>query len=370
MAQPFFSIIIPTRGRPALLRDALISALKQDFDDFEVVVSDNFNDDQTQTVLDEFAGNECLRCVRTGRLLSMPEHWEFASNHVRGRYVLFLTDRSALRQGALATIYRAIVASDLDVVDVCAWRWSILNDEFGNLVSTDQVENTNGIILNSVDVATRFVKQEYLPYQLPRALNSCFSAEMAARIRAQHGKLFFPISPDFTSAFLLLAYSDKLLYIDAPLFMSRGLGVSNGGNAYKGDGTDYMKSLGITEWYRYVPIKGMLVESLLYEDFLAIKEMAGGNLLKVEMDWVEYFVRCNKEIQFKRAANILNQQQIGILQGEWNRALKNMNRDTRHKVKEYIQEAWPLKMKAIIRKLPFFGSVRRLRDFIRSLRQA
>ena len=33
MPQPFFSIVIPTRGRPELFRDALVSALWQDFDD-------------------------------------------------------------------------------------------------------------------------------------------------------------------------------------------------------------------------------------------------------------------------------------------------------------------------------------------------
>ena len=44
MIPPYFSILIPTRGRPDLLRDAVVSALFQDFDNFEVVVSDNCND--------------------------------------------------------------------------------------------------------------------------------------------------------------------------------------------------------------------------------------------------------------------------------------------------------------------------------------
>ena len=39
--KPFFSVVIPTRNRASLLRYALQTALDQDFDDYEIVVSDN-----------------------------------------------------------------------------------------------------------------------------------------------------------------------------------------------------------------------------------------------------------------------------------------------------------------------------------------
>ena len=42
--QPFFSIVIPTKNRPEYLRESIQSVLLQDFTDYELIVSDNFND--------------------------------------------------------------------------------------------------------------------------------------------------------------------------------------------------------------------------------------------------------------------------------------------------------------------------------------
>ena len=165
---PFFSIIIPTRNRPDLFRDALVSALFQDFNDFEVVVSDNCNDDRTQKVLEEFSNNHRLRCIRPKSLLQMPEHWEFASRHAEGTYVLFLTDRSVLKRHALKTIYNTINTTE-ESVTVCSWRWSLYDDlakqEFGDVsTQTGGIERVSSRIICS-DFTEGISKY---PYSLPR----------------------------------------------------------------------------------------------------------------------------------------------------------------------------------------------------------
>ena len=45
---PFFSIVIPTKNRPVFLRESIQSILYQDFDDYEIIVSDNFNETETK----------------------------------------------------------------------------------------------------------------------------------------------------------------------------------------------------------------------------------------------------------------------------------------------------------------------------------
>jgi glycosyltransferase involved in cell wall biosynthesis len=371
MTKPYFSIVIPTRNRPQLILDTVISAVSQNYESFEVIVSDNSSDEKTWDALKVGQQLDNINYVRPPQELSMPDHWEFASTQARGKYVLILTDRAVLKQGALAIVCRALATPEFGDVHVCAWRWSIFDDELGIIThGTEGSESMFGCVLNSVDVATRFVKpQKNYPYTLPRALNSCYSAEIAAKIRAQHGKLFSPINPDFASAFLILAYVDKLIYIDAPLFISRGLDVSNGGNAQKTDASIYLKSLGMTNSYRHVPIKAAVVENIIYEDFLMAKDMAGGNLLKVEIDWAEYFIRCNKEIQFKRTTNILNQRQIDVLQAEWNRALKSMDRKIQHKVTKTFQVSRTFKIRSVLRRMLFINTIRRVINFIRSPKQ-
>ena len=50
---PAVSVVIPTRGRPALLREAIASALAQTFADLEVIVVEDGGDD-ARAVVDSF----------------------------------------------------------------------------------------------------------------------------------------------------------------------------------------------------------------------------------------------------------------------------------------------------------------------------
>ena len=95
-----FSIVIPTRNRAHLLDSAIRSALTQEHDDFEVVVStNNCADDSVEVVRRHMC--ERLRHVQTRRTLSMPEHWEFAVGHAQGELVGVLCDDDALIPDAL-----------------------------------------------------------------------------------------------------------------------------------------------------------------------------------------------------------------------------------------------------------------------------
>jgi len=336
---PFFSILIPTRGRPDLLRDALVSALFQDFDDFEVVVSDNYNDDRTQKVLDEFRHHGRLKCIRSNHLLPMPQHWEFVSQHAEGTYVLFLTDRSILKRHALKTIYNAINATDGDV-PVCSWRWSLYDDvarrEFGDAPIRAGAGTT---MLASRLVAADFAKgSRQYPYSLPRGLNSCYRNGLVKSLRDRFGTVFKPISPDFTSAFLLLANVNDVLFIDQALFISQGLSLSNGGDAYTKTATAYLESLGDQDWFTQVPIKAPLVENVIFQDYFAIQGLAGGVLSQVNIDWAVYFEACYRELIEKTGANLLSAQSLDGLYSEWTRALGEFDGSVQDEVQRRLQD--------------------------------
>jgi len=93
---PRVSVVIPTRNRAPLLKVALQSALRQTWQDLEILVSDNYcENEETKKVYESFQDSR-LRYVRTDRLLAMPDSWEFALSHAKGQYVTFLTDDSYL----------------------------------------------------------------------------------------------------------------------------------------------------------------------------------------------------------------------------------------------------------------------------------
>lgn len=341
--QPFFSIVIPTRGRPKYLRDALHSALNQDFADFEVVLSDNYNDEQTQAVLDEFRGIHHLRCIRTDRLLNMPDHWDFATQHARGQYVTILTDRSVLKKGALRTVHAKISSSDTEI-EVCSWRWSLYDDVKG-------IEYADGFMLKdkdtetfpSKDLAQHFVESGWVNgqgvyvYCIPRGLNSCYKSTLMRRIRDESGTPFRPLSPDYYSAFALLGTAREVLYFDQSLVIFQGQADSQGGRSMSGIDTGYLDSLGLDNIYAHVPIKLPLVKSLIFEDFLTACDVIGGNLKDVKFSWPGYFENCYHELLTKKAAGILDPDKLNELFAEWDRALAAFDQPTQNITKENVQ---------------------------------
>jgi glycosyltransferase involved in cell wall biosynthesis len=350
---PFFSIIIPTRNRPELFKDALQSVLLQDFDDFELIVSDNSTDNRTQELINTIFDSTKLTVLRTDGSLSMPKHWEFATQKAKGRYVLILTDRSVFKQHTLRTIYMAINSNKEEVL-VCAWRWSLFDDQTGCEYADFPIIEQDAVVnLPSKEIAQNFVnRQEGYPYDLPRMLNSCYRHDLAEKIRNKHGDLFKPISPDFTCAFLLLAESKQVLFLDSALFISQGLSISNGGNSSNNLSVaeSYLSTLGLDDYYAHVPIKIPLVENIIFEDFLAIQELADGELSNISINWVEYYFRCYKEICEK---SNLKKSEFCLLQSQWQQSLSNFDKTIQNKVKKRLASIWWRNFKIRIKKIAF-----------------
>jgi glycosyltransferase involved in cell wall biosynthesis len=82
-----FSVLIPTRNGGEFLPDVLESALGQ-AGDFEVVVSDNANTDETARVLSSHANDERLVVVRSNEVLSVTDNWMRALRAARGEYLI------------------------------------------------------------------------------------------------------------------------------------------------------------------------------------------------------------------------------------------------------------------------------------------
>ena len=56
----FFSIIIPTYNRCDLLRKAVNSVLTQTYKNFEIIIIDNYSDDNTQEVVESFKNSKIV----------------------------------------------------------------------------------------------------------------------------------------------------------------------------------------------------------------------------------------------------------------------------------------------------------------------
>lgn len=106
--RPQVSICIPTYNQGKYLAIAVRSALNQDLESLEVVVSDNHSTDETSAVLAGF-GDERLRVVRPDRHVSMAENFDVCVRAGTGRYVTVLCSDDRLLPN-----YARIMAEALD----------------------------------------------------------------------------------------------------------------------------------------------------------------------------------------------------------------------------------------------------------------
>jgi glycosyltransferase involved in cell wall biosynthesis len=106
-----FSVLLPTLNRLEYLKLALESVLRQDFDDWEAVVSDNCSQEDIGGYV-ESLGDSRIVYTRTERSVPVTDNWNHALAHSRGDYVVMLGDDDALLGGYLRRRDRLIQQFD------------------------------------------------------------------------------------------------------------------------------------------------------------------------------------------------------------------------------------------------------------------
>ena len=72
-----FTIIIPTRERCDTLYHTIRTCLNQTYKNYEIIVSDNFSQDDTKKIVTSF-DDKRITYINTGKRCSMSENFEFA----------------------------------------------------------------------------------------------------------------------------------------------------------------------------------------------------------------------------------------------------------------------------------------------------
>ena len=111
--KPSFSICIPTYNHAPVLRNAVQSALTQNFGDFELIVVDNASTDATQEVLAQFKDPR-MQVFRNPKTVNMYANHNICLNHARGVWCVYLHSDDELLPDALS-IMSSYVFRDPDV---------------------------------------------------------------------------------------------------------------------------------------------------------------------------------------------------------------------------------------------------------------
>jgi hypothetical protein len=223
-----FSVVIPTRERADTLRFALDTCLDQAFDDYEIVVSDNFSSPATRAVVDA-AGSDRVRYVRTSEPVAMSTSWEFGVGHARGEYVILLGDDDGLLPHALAELDRVTRARPTMAVrwDAAYYTWpTFALPGQGNYLRVPLggalVERDGAEVIRAVAEFREFYTE------LPMLYNAAVHRDVLSELRRATGRVFPHPIPDVYSGFAVAHAAGRFLSTAVPMTVSGQSRASNG----------------------------------------------------------------------------------------------------------------------------------------------
>nr|VFJ59985.1 MAG: Glycosyl transferase family 2 [Candidatus Kentron sp. DK] len=245
---PFFSVVIPTRNRPELVKHAIDSVLAQDFRDYEVVVSDNSDDAMAQPTrihVEEVLQHPQVRYIRPLQVLSMSDHWEWAMRQTHGEFSGVLTDRMLFKHYTLGTIHGAMQGNKPDLISFLAD--DLLGESPPFRLRLHPYAGT-ATIIRSKDILADCVCATFSE-RLPRMSNSFCRTEKMLALIPEYGTIFASLSPDYAFCFRMLDQLKVFTSLDHRLLVRGWEARSNGHNR------DFIRFYsGKERWFEYTPI--------------------------------------------------------------------------------------------------------------------
>lgn len=263
--QPTFSILIPTRDRPATLRSTLMSVVTQVGNDFEVVIADNFSGPATRLLVDEFRKiYPFIRYVCTDEVLPMAENWEAGLSACQGKYVTILGDDDGFLPHTLVAVRKLIAITSASVI---AWEphtywWPDTIVYWNSNRIVVQLEN-KVIWVKSDSLLDQFFAGSCSYAHLPMIYNSFVERTIIDQCRERWGRYFVPhnLAPDITSGIVNLVLTEQFVY------SYRGLSIR--GNSGKSNGTaQWARSLGAKQRETYFAEERKTLEEIMHPSLI------------------------------------------------------------------------------------------------------
>ena len=85
-----YSIIIPVRNCRPYIQATIESVVSQNYDNYEIIISDNNSTDGTKEFLRRYELNSRIKVVYTPDLLVLSDHFDWAQTHASGEWQIFL----------------------------------------------------------------------------------------------------------------------------------------------------------------------------------------------------------------------------------------------------------------------------------------
>lgn len=153
------SILIPVYNVERYLSRCIESVLKQDFQDWEMILVDDGSPDKSGAICDEYAQKDARIKVihkENGGLISARKEGFI---HSRGKYLVFLDSDDTLTDGALGILYNNIIKG-YDIVKGCVAK----TNQKDEIISTEHYRFSEGEIESEEEITKRIFNGDIAPY--------------------------------------------------------------------------------------------------------------------------------------------------------------------------------------------------------------
>ena len=115
MHQIFFSVVIPTYNQAIFLEKAINSVLKQSYNNYEIIIIDNYSTDETEKIVDNFDQNKIVyKKINNNGVIGKSRNEGIKLS--RGEWVAFLDSDDIWHIDKLKKIYEEIEKRNFDII--------------------------------------------------------------------------------------------------------------------------------------------------------------------------------------------------------------------------------------------------------------
>lgn len=264
-----FSIIIPTYNRLEVLKYAIETVLAQDFDDFELLISDNCSIDQTEIYVRNIKDDRVVY-TKPHDHCCMAKNWEHALTKARGDYIFFLGDDDGLTKNALARASEIVASYSPEAI---TWNKAQYNwPDSGKFPNKGKIITSNDIYTLVSSFMIYLLAKGYTHYSyLPSVYNSFVKKSIIQKVKqsSYDGRYFGSNTPDVYSGIVNASKIKRYIFSERPFSISGSSKYSNG-NAVSVAG-DYFKEFfdrNELPWNNQVPAIAGVIDSSIAEAFL------------------------------------------------------------------------------------------------------
>ena len=335
---PFFSIVIPTRDRSDLIEGLIWSILEQSFQEFELIVCDNSNNGLTQEVLSNFEDDRIVN-ITTGNL-EMSENYNVGINASSGKYLMCISDKGFLKQGALRFLYDLIINEKHQCI-----TWALDNFVYPGTFVESSAQKKESRLLESSYILKFMLGADYRNYEFaPMHCTSCISMKLVSDIRSKHINLCQAQNPDYTMAAQILLATSNVYNLKQNLAILRNVSTKDG----YGTGhslakktkesrqflKDHSKWIEYTNKFSDVPIKDcpFIIDLMLKDTYKVLEdnEINPDIYLSKTERIICYYFFAYEEILWRKRLGVNMDYEYNL----WLEALSKENKHIKNKVKE------------------------------------